>query len=107
MSKTPDQKPCACPKCGEPFSLEMVARAADESRFTLSLTPMPGEMFGAETIGGMITDTAALFQSANKAIGAPLSSCMVERIDTEPNGRVSIRFVLCRVATSAITGKEG
>lgn len=89
-SKTP-----ACPHCGKAFGAEMVARLADESRITWSLTPSPGEFMSAESVGGSLAALAQLLKEIGKNVGCS-TEIVVERMETDEGGKITARLRICR-----------
>jgi hypothetical protein len=74
-----------CPKCGEPFSLQMVAKASDECRMRFSLNSDDGHLLSAKTIGGCLEQVFKLNAAVGKDVGYNCIT-LVEKIEPQENG---------------------
>lgn len=89
------KEPVRCPKCSEPMSIEMVAKAAAQSKLVFSFTPSPGEFMDAETIGGSLGAASKLLKAIGKQIGVK-AQVLLSKIETGPNGELRFELMVCR-----------
>lgn len=89
-----------CPHCNGVLGLETVNDALKESRFIFALTPKEGSLMQAHTIGGTMVQMEKLFAAFAKEIGVK-TTLLVEKIETDPAGKIEVHFLVGRVRMAA------
>jgi len=69
-----------CQACGHEANLEWVASFEAEHRLSFKLSPHPGALLQAKTIGGTLSALAGLMKSATKPFGI-VSEVLVEGVE--------------------------
>ena len=85
-----------CPHCKAPFSAEFIAKAADESRVVIAVTPAAGEMFDIMTLGGLLRGFARLLRASGASLGAD-STILLEKVESGEGGQLVFRCIVARV----------
>jgi hypothetical protein len=84
-----------CPHCKAELSQEFVTHMLDESKFSFTITPNPGSLMMADMVGGVLTNLDKLMAVSGKSVGIETKT-LIERIDTDENGAIIIRFIATR-----------
>lgn len=84
-----------CSQCGHEMSFETVAEAMDESRMSFTVTPQPGNLISASTIGGTVTQMDKMLRTITRDLGAKTVT-LVERVVTEDDGTIRFDLLIAR-----------
>jgi len=84
-----------CPHCHEPLTFETVVEIKNQSRIKFSISPNPGELMTAKTIGGSLTNLESLLKEIGRGLKAP-TEIMVEKIDTDEAGTIVFHLLIAR-----------
>jgi hypothetical protein len=76
-----------CPHCSGDIHIEAGLRLPPETSVRWAITPKPGEMLSADTVGGTLTDVRKLFRSLGRELGVTTET-LVEKI--EMNGETIV-----------------
>lgn len=89
-----------CPHCDQELGLETVNEALKESRFIFALTPKEGSLMQAHTVGGTMVQMEKFFAALGRDMGVK-TTLMVEKIETDPAGKIEVHFLVGRVRRAA------
>ena len=78
-----------CPHCAQEFHVEAEARLPPETKLRFSITPRPGEMVSASTVGGTMTEMQKLLAAVGRSMGAKTVT-LVEGLSTGEDGALHI-----------------
>lgn len=84
-----------CPSCKSEIAANYVADLTKDSRFSMVLSPKPGELMQAQTVGGMLVDMDKLFAAINKESGVK-TILLVEGISQREDGALTFDFLCAR-----------
>lgn len=85
----------ACPHCGKKLDFDVIATFQTRSRVKFSMSPAPGELFTAGTVGGLIDAAATLLKSVGRDTGVP-TEVLVEKCVMAEDGRLDVDFLIAR-----------
>ena len=71
----------------------LIATAADSSRIQWRLRPAPGELLGADTVGGTLHQVAKLMKASNKNIP---TTTLVEAVRMTEDGCIEFDLLVLR-----------
>lgn len=93
---TPDDisETLTCPHCSKKLGLEVTSKLMNESRVSFVMTPHPGELLQAKTVGGSIAEIAKIMIANDRDLGCR-TTVLVEGISCK-DGEITARFLLCR-----------
>ena len=95
QAETPKRQELECPHCSTKIPFGLVAKFADKSRFAFKMTPAPGELMQAATIGGALTNMQKLLEATGKHVGIP-TIVLVEKIEDDGAGGFTITMLSMR-----------
>lgn len=82
-----------CPHCDKEFGVEFSTSMMEGARTQVAITPNKGCKIDAGSIAGTINNFAKLLDGAAKAVGQPEFQHLVDRIDTDEEGKITITFL--------------
>jgi hypothetical protein len=91
----PISQPALCPHCEKPIFIQPVAHIGTESRMVFTLEPTSGELLTMKNVGSAIEQMAKIMEACGRDIDVPTIT-MVERIDTNESGKISIHMLIAR-----------
>lgn len=92
-----------CPKCNEPLSLQMVAKASAESRVAFAITPAKGEKMDIASVVGSVGAMGKLLTSIGKDMGMKVT-VLIDSIETSPEGKLQFNLLIARSPRPPSTG---
>lgn len=93
-----EQKPITCPKCAEPISINLVAKAKAQSKMSFRLSPGQGELLDIQTFAQSAGAFGKLLVGIGRDIGVN-TVVLVERLVTEDDGSLRVDVLIARSDT--------
>ena len=84
-----------CPNCAHEFDMAFVAKMGEQSVLHWRLTPAPGELLDAKTIGDSLTKIRDLLKSFGRDAGVP-TEVLVKSATTLEDGTIDIELLVTR-----------
>lgn len=93
-----------CPNCATAIPFSLVAKFANKSRLQFRLTPAPGELLQASTLGGALTNMQKMLEATGKHMSIP-TVVLVEKIEDDGAGAFNVTL-LCMRGDEALSRKK-
>lgn len=74
-----------CPHCENDFEVDVEVELPAETKLRWAITPMPGQMLSASTVGGSLTALHKLLAAAGRTLGARTET-LVEGMSIQEDG---------------------
>lgn len=92
------RKAITCPSCQAEISLVSMVRIEDESSVRFRISPKPGSLLTAATVGGMLSQLARINDIASRSMGLRCET-LVRGAATDEHGEVTFDLLLMNAPT--------
>jgi hypothetical protein len=94
-----------CPQCNYEFDVHAVAKMREESVLHFRMSPAPGELLDARTIGDTLSQVRNLLKSFGKDAGVP-TDVLVKSATTLEDGTVDFELIVVRFEKAEARSKR-